>query len=368
MLLLQGGNTGAPGWSMTIDTDTATEADTAAAVANRPVRTKRWWLGFLAGFLVVTLSVDIGLRVLSSQLPEPRRYFSANAQTLVGDMDVLAANNVRSDLAFVGTSQVRRAIDANQVEKELGLEAVHNVALPGAQTPLVERWLLEEVDPRIHPKRVVWGIQSIDFNGGRDRKSIALYNRARATKQGLYGVLDRALEHIPVSEHRTELRDPLALSKSFGSSANRASRKRALGDRAVWDLGYAETTPAQLRRLRAAHERDVREHQLVNFSIGEEEMQAFERTLIELKRRGIGVDVVIMPVPTQYFTFHPNGRADWEQWRSAVTESAGRLGVPIIDMSETVPDSGFRDYEHLLLKPAREFATELNGKLEALER
>lgn len=363
---------------MTIDADPAlaveqtnagadADARTRAPDAAPKVRSKRWWLGFLAGFLVVTLGVDIGLRVLSDQLPVPQRYFSANAQQLVGDMDVLAANGIRSDLAFVGTSQVRRGIDANQAEEELGLDAVHNVALPGAQTPLVERWLLEEVDPRIHPKRVVWGIQSIDFNGGRDRKSIGLYNRARATKQGLYGVLDRALEHIPVSEHRTELRDPVALSKDFGKG-NGAVKKRALGDRAVWDLGYAETTPKQLQRLRAAHEIDIREHQLLDFSIGKEEMQAFERTLVELKRRGIQTDLVIMPVPSQYFTFHPNGRADWEKWRDAVTATAEKLDVPIIDMSESVPDSGFRDYEHLLLKPARAFTTELDRKLEALDR
>jgi hypothetical protein len=358
---------------MTIDaTDLATEADAAttegaAPAPAAPVRTKRWWLTFAVGFLVVALGVDIGLRVVASQLSQPRTYFSANAQTLVGDMDVLQARGVRSDLTFVGTSQMRRGIDANQVEDELGLKAAHNVALPGAQTPVVERWLLEEVVPRIHPKRVIWGIQSIDFNAGRDRKSIALYNRARATKQGLYGVLDRAMEKIATSKHRNELRDPLALSKSVGHPT-RYDQAKPLDDRAVWKLGYAETTPAQLRRLRAAHEKDIREHQLLDFRVGDEEMRAFEHTLSELQRQGIEVDVVIMPVPTKYFTFHPRGRRDWEQWRSQVTASAKKLGVPIVDMSSAVHDDGFRDYEHLLLKPARKFATELDAKLEALDR
>jgi hypothetical protein len=353
---------------VTDDTDApeaAPAADTPPAEAAPAAfrRSKRWWLGFAASFLVVVLGAELGIRLGEDRISQPLHYFSGNAETVVHDMEVLQAAGIKSDIAFVGTSQVRRSVEDDQVERELGVKYAHNVALPGAQTPVVKRWMLEEVVPRIHPKRVVWGTQSIDFNANRARKSIVFYNRARETKQGFYGAADRLLQNSAISDHRVELRDPVRLSQDLTGTPARFDKPRPLGDRASWATGYGKISEAQLRRIRANHRREVRDQQLLDFEIGEEEMRAYEDTLTGLRDQGIEVAVVIMPVPSHYFDLHPGGKADWERWRVAVTAAAERIGVPIFDMSQSIPDEGFRDSEHMLTKPARDFTKQLDTKL-----
>ena len=57
---------------------------------------------------------------------------------------------------------------------------------------------------------------------------------------------------------------------------------------------------------------------------------------------------------------------DFDSWRTAVTAESQRLRVPVIDMSETMPDTSFLDYEHLLTTPATQFTTQLGARLSAL--
>lgn len=349
----------------------APATDTDLDAPPKPRRTrgkgKRAWLQWAAGFLVIVLGAELAVRATASKLPEPLDYFSADSQTVVDDMNVLQAHHVQSDLTFVGTSMVRRDIDANQVEKLIpGVKWAHNVALPGAQAPVVDRWLLQEVIPRIHPKRVVWGMSSLDFNSGRDNKTIDIYNIARATQNGFYGAADRVMENSAISEHRDTLRDPLTLLHAAEGSATKYGKSKPLGDRAVWKLGYKKTTPAQLKKLRAAHLITVRDHQLRHYHTGSVELAAYEHTLRELKAQGIDVVIVFMPVTTGYIGAHPNGAADFDSWKRDAAAVAAALHVPVIDESRAMPDSSFRDYEHLYAAPAHQFTAQLSAKLKAM--
>jgi hypothetical protein len=342
----------------------------APAPAPAPASTKRRRrhpvLMWLAGFLVVFLGAELAVRVVGNQLPEPLRYFSGHAQIFVHDMDTLRDAGVESELTFVGTSMVRRDVDANQLEPLVGMKWVHNLALPGAQTPVVERWLLEEVLPRIHPKRVVWGISSLDFNAGRPDHVIDEYNAARQTKQGFYAELDRMMELSALSEHREALRDPLSVQRVVEGNGRSYKETRKLQDRAVWKLGYPPSTPQQIERGRANHLRTVRDKQLANFRIGTQEMRAYLDTLRELRRQGIDAAVVLMPVTTGYIDAHPHGAADFNAWKAVVTEAARSVGVPVVDLSNAMPDDAFRDYEHLFVGPAHEFTTRIAAELEQL--
>src|SRR5205814_500643 len=132
------------------------------------------------GFLVVVLGSEVAVRAAQHHLPEPRHYFSIPAETYVHSMNTLRAHGIRSDITFVGTSMVERDIDANLVEKLLpDVHWAHNVALPGSQTSVVRRWLLNEVLPRLRARRVVWGISSLDFNSGRPDHPVDQYDAAR---------------------------------------------------------------------------------------------------------------------------------------------------------------------------------------------
>ncbi len=329
-------------------------------------RSRHFVWQWIAGFLVILLGAELGVRALANHLPEPLDYFSGQAQTVVHDMNVLRQHGIRSDLTFIGTSMVRRDIDANKFESVIpDVHWAHNVALPGTQTPVMQRWLLEEVLPRIHPKRVVWGVSSLDFNGGRDQ-AITRYDTARATERGLLGELDRLMGISALSENRTALRDPYQWDRVMSGHAVTYSHPRPLGDRAVWTLGYNRLSAARLARMRATHLAYVKQHQLVNFRVGQAALDAFRSTLATLHRDGIEVAVVVMPVPTGYLAAHPGGAAQYEAWKQLITQTATGESAQVIDDSRAMPDSAFRDYEHLLVAPAREFSLTLAQRLAAM--
>ncbi len=325
---------------------------------------------FVVAMFAVIGVAEAGVRVAESRLPEPLRYFSGQSQSVINDMDVLAANGVTSRVTFVGTSMVRRDVDAARVEKELKWPdtSAHNVALPGSQTTVVQRWLLEEVVPRLKPRVVVWGISTLDFNSGRPDHPIDQYNAARASQQGLFGSLDRGLETSALSEHRDALRDPFELKSAAQGTATKYLQQKSLKARATWRLEYDSKTPEQLKKMKANHLLTVRDKQLKDFQVGDAELQAFRETVAALQRQGINVVIVIMPVPSDYLPLHPKGEAQFVQWQRQITQEAKQLNVSVIDdLVRSMPDSAFRDYEHLWPEPAREvFTPKLTARLKSL--
>lgn len=347
-----------------------------------PVRTAvrpgsvKFMIPFIAAMLAVVIGAELLVRFSQSRLAEPVDYYSKPAQLMVDDMNVLRANRIRSDLVFVGTSMVRRDIDANRLEvngsgrvRLAKVKWANNVALPGAQTPVVERWLLGEVVPRLQPKRVVWGISSLDFNSGRRDHTIDVYDTARATDRSVYGGLDRGMERIAISKYRTQLRDPYALAQALGNPPHQVGTRRPLSERGTWVLGYKKLAPKQLTRMRQTHAAYVRDVQLRNFTIGEAELAAYRDTLTALRRRNIDVAIVIMPVTKGYLGFHPRGATDFLRWKRVVTGIARADRIPVIDLSNAIESEDwrfFRDYEHLAPAAARSFTDLLAGKLRRL--
>lgn len=323
-------------------------------------------VAFLVGFLVVFATAEVGVRMAGGRLPEPREYYSMRAQVLVDEMDALEEAGVRSDLTFVGTSMVGRATVPSVYEEEIdSVEWAHNLALPAGQTPVIRRWLLEEVVPRIDPRVVVWGISSLDFNGGRVEKIIDKYDEARATRSGWLGAADRVLANLGLSRHREELRDPVSLG-SIVSGSSRVKRHGKLAEMGRWDLVYPELPPERLERLRRQHLEMIGRRQLAGFRIGETEMDAFTETLEDLESRGIEVVVVLWPVTTGYVGAHPRGEADFEAWKDAVLRETGEREVAVVDLSSAMPDEDFRDYEHLEVDAAARFSAMLAGELAAM--
>lgn len=219
----------------------------------------------LVGFLVVFASAEVGVRMAGGRLPDPREYYSMRAQVFADEVDVLDEAGVRSDLTFVATSMVGRATVLSVYEGEMdSVEWAHNLALPAGQTPVIRRWLLEEVVPRIDPRVVVWGISSLDFDGGRSEKIIDRYDEARATRPGPMGAADRVLAGLGLSRHREETRGPAAQG-SIVSGSSRVKRRGKLAEMGKWDLGHADLPPERLERLRG-HDLDRRTHRRVGGS------------------------------------------------------------------------------------------------------
>ena len=138
-------------------------------------------LSTLAIALALLLVAEATLHVFGERIGEPQFWYAPDAQQLIEDMDRLEAAGIVSDVVFAGSSMVQFGIRSSIIEARLdSVTAAHNAGLPKGYTTVTRRWLLEEVAPRLQPARVIWGVSSIDFNGGRPTPAIVAYEEARA--------------------------------------------------------------------------------------------------------------------------------------------------------------------------------------------
>ena len=318
----------------------------------------RWVAVFLAGLLAAILVAEVGLWVVESRLPTPLDYYDKRPQDLVHGMNRIEAAGVHSDITFVGTSQVARGALPRVVRKKLGFDWVENVALPGAQTPVVQRWLLEEVVPRLHPKRVVWGVSSIDFNGGRPDPVIDRYDAARATRPGFIADADRMLsDHLALAKYRNELRDPVKVAGALrvGQASKQLEPLKNL-------LGPMHHDSSRHPNLNRGYQY-LTKSQLGDFRVTRRYIEAFQETLRALHKQGIETLVVIMPVPTGFRLAHPEGPAQYERWKATTIKAARATGTKVLDLDNTEPDADFPDFVHLTKSAAKSWSALLADHL-----
>lgn len=316
----------------------------------------------LAATLATLLAAEGVLCVRQDRLEPPLEWYNKRAQRTAAALEALDEAGIRSDLAFIGTSQVVAGIQIPLIEEGLsGVTEAHNLGLPGAQTTIVRRWVLEWIVPHIAPRRVVWGVSSLDFNSNRKNDMIELYNAARATRPGMLGSIDRLLGTISLlSSYRGQLRDPRTwLDLATGPVIPREG---------------VDSVIAFLRPKNDRTERDVtrmkrqliRNKPLRAFAVGEEEVAAFLATLSDLREMGIEVAVVFMPVSTEYVDSHPIGEADFELFRTTVSGALSQAGISLFDYSREYAPSAFSDLTHLLGPQANHFSRRLAEDLETL--
>jgi hypothetical protein len=299
--------------------------------------------------------------VVESRLPVPLDYYDKRPQDLARGMNRLQAAGVHSDITFVGTSQVARGALPRVVRQKLGFDWVENVALPGAQTPVVQRWLLDEVVPRLHPKRVVWGVSSIDFNGGRPDPTIEKYDAARATRPGLIADADRMLaDHLAIAKYRNELRDPVKFAGALrvGQASQALEPLKNL-------LGPMHRDPTRHANFKRGYQY-LTKSQLGNFRVTQPYIDAFQSTLRSLREQGIQALVVIMPVPTGFRLAHPEGPAQYERWKATTIKAARATGTRVLDLDDTEPDTDFPDFVHLTKPAAQSWSALLADHLAAI--
>jgi len=291
-------------------------------------------------FLALAVA-EVTLAVGGDRVGEPQYWYSPTAQALVPEMDRLAEAGVESDMMLAGSSMVQFGLLPSVLEAELGsVTASHNSGVPKGYTTVTERWLLEEVLPRVPATRVVWGLSSIDFNGGRPTPARPEYDSARATAPGFFGALDRRLWAVSrLARYRELLRDPSFLSGVFEAPAPQPPLRELddLMSPGVWPK--LEQTPETLR--------DLRTSLLADFHVGPEHAAAFEYTIRRLQEDGIDVVVVLLPVAEAYVEAHPDAAADYDDFVDWIESEAKRLGVPFFDHGRDIAEERFLDFNHI---------------------
>ena len=314
----------------------------------------------LVTFAVVAIAEGT-IRVLDHRLEEPLQWYHISAQRKDAEMDRLAEAGLTSDLTFIGTSMVAADIVTERFEERLvTIVDAHNLALPAAQATVVKRWVLEAVLPKLHPDRVIWGISTLDFNSNRAELPIETYDRSRATRHGVLGVMDRVLDHLALSHHREKLRD-LSVLEDLGVS----DRERSLTALEDALLGTRRTDENDAKR--ADQLRRIETEVVNDYTTGERELDAFRTTIDTLLHAGVEVVVVFMPISLAYIDAHPRGASDVDVFHEKVTDIAISLGVEVIDMSSLMDERYFADNTHLNREGAELFSTELIMRLVELD-
>jgi hypothetical protein len=321
-----------------------------------------WLLRFGVAAIVVFVGANAVVQVAERRLPNPETYYSPRAQTLVQEMDRLRDHGVRSDLLFAGTSQAARGIVPAVVGAELGMRWTGNVALPGSQATITKRWMLQEVEPRLHPRRVVWGISSIDFNGARPDPGLPHYDAAIATRPGVLGAADKTFSSdVAIARHRSQLRDPYKLLTTLQQGKPRKPPPQPLHNL----LGPIFKAPASAQGQQTELSY-LSQTLLGHFRVTKNYLDAYRDTLEQLRRDGVDVAVVIMPVSSQFRASQPDGDAQYEAWKQLAMKTGKAAGAHIIDLDRSMPDAGFSDYVHLTPDSARSWSAILAGKLAAI--
>lgn len=324
----------------------------------------------LAACAVILLVLAEGCaRAASPYLREPMRFGDQATQVKVAQMDQLGP--ACTDVVLAGNSMGRDAFDPLAFRAAMPSQArAYNASLDAASPALLRRWLDDQVVPRLQPTTVVLTIASLDLNarGAATQSALAAYDEAPATQAGPVGVVQAwFVEHSALIRHRRELRDPDALATAVeqwraGTPAERASPAGIPGV-----LG-AEGQGLSRRPLRyrgdAGTKAFTRQQLLAGYTIDTAQLDAAGATIDDLRRRGIQVAVVVLPVTEDYLDLHPRGRADHDDFLRAVREVTTRSGVPLVDLHDQAPGPEiFADTHHLNASGASWFSTTLADAL-----
>jgi hypothetical protein len=323
-------------------------------------------LGVVVAVLVVA---EVGTRALSPYLPEPTLYTDDTTTVKVAQMDELDC----VDVVFAGNSMTRDGLDPEVfAEAGAGDPAVYNAALDAATPALLNRWVLDEVDPRINPEAVVLGLSSFDLNDEASIGQTALdaYDAAPLTRNDLSGRLQKPfLRTFDLFAYRNDLRDPEALWDGVSRWRDGEQEPR-LGPEGIEGLLGPDGQGLSRRDLQytpsPVTDRFVTTELLNDFRLGGAQTEATRELLAGLDDRGVDTTVVVLPVTEDYVDRHPGGEAQFEEFLELSRQLADDTGATFIDLHDLAPDdSWFADTHHLNATGSEGLSRELAERLGA---
>jgi len=282
-------------------------------------------------------------------------------------MHVLARRG-GADVAFVGSSMVNAAADPVAITRALaGRRPAFNAALNGAGLEAMDFWTLHVVVPLLHPRVVVIGVSSREFNDlasepARFATTMFKSSAARSLsgtasmKERLY---DWAGKVSALVRYREVLRDPL------GASGGRA--RKAL---AVSPLGVLASLRVFLRGTYAIPDsfRGRVVHQtIVPFAIRGRQVAVLSHLVRTLAADHIVPVIVKMPMSHDVIALHEHGAVDFAAYESALGRFvAAHPAARFIDMAaEFSSTDEFHDPFHLNSRGRHRFSTIIAQQLKA---
>jgi len=287
---------------------------------------------FVIGLALVLLLLEFAARGVESSGADALRWYDASTQLRVEQM--AASDDV--EVVFAGTSMAWQGLvpavwTANDTEGR----GAFNVGMAGGVPEVMEPWLLDVVQPELHPDLVVWGLSSLDFSISYGADNVARYRDALETREGALAEIERiAARYSALVRYRNVLRDPSEWGETRGF------------DEATSILGVDGERRDFVVDASAERRRQV-EARLANFTLDPTDIEAIHRTVVQLRDAGTDVVFVQMPIPERYVELHPGGPDDVAATRQAIVRLGEVLDVEVIDATSGFADLDFVDFTHL---------------------
>jgi hypothetical protein len=327
-------------------------------------RSHRWRIAAVVA-LVVLLSGELAVRAAEPYFDAPEVWADQATAVKIAQLDDIDC----ADVVFVGSSMARDAFvpevfsDADPAHR-----ASYNAALDAASPQLLEHWVLDQVAPRANPGAVVIGVASFELNRGSTITVAAeeAYQRSAYSGTGFANRLEGWFtRQLALVRNRATLRDPSALASAWQRwrDGARADRPSSAGIPGV----LAEDGHGLSRRERhyspsADAQAFVEEQLLGDYAISTEQTDALERLIRSLRRDGVEVALVELPVTDDYLALHPRGADDDRDFQRAIRDLADRTGAVVVPRVD-VPDEAFADTHHLNGEGADQLSAALPGLL-----
>ncbi len=264
-----------------------------------------------------------------------------------------------TDVVFVGNSMARDGLDPASWQGRDGRRA-YNSSLDAAGVDQVSAWLEDQVVPALDPEVVVWAIasQDLDPTAPAGRAAGEAYLSSPGGRRDFAGRVQRAMgDHLTLIRHRKALSDPRDLVTGVRDLLGGRQATRPAVDGLAGVIG----PQGQGLSRRELHYQPgdpvttsfVRRQLLGEGRPSPRSVQAVVATVKSLRAGGRQVVLVTMPVTDEFVDLHPQGTADWDDYRAAMQEISVTTGAPWLDLddlqalSSLEEGSVFADTHHL---------------------
>jgi hypothetical protein len=330
-------------------------------------RTRRWPIA-VAVAAVILLVLELGARALAPYLPEPKLWGDDATTVKVAQMDARAS--ACTDLVLAGNSMGRDAFDPQTfAAADPAHRSAYNASLDAASPELLERWVTEEVVPRLHPRTVVLTLASLDVNDHSlaGQSAVRAYDDAVLSRPGVLGKVEAtAAQKSALVRYRADLRQPGEVWDAIGRARDGTQADRLSADGIAGVLG-ADGQGLSRRTLHYSGSSVTKAFltgQLLNdYAVGDAQLAAEGRLIDTLRNEGIAVALVLPPVTDDYRNLHPGGPAEVDRFVATARGLADQHHAAFVDLTRTAPVEQFADTHHLNGAGADAFSRALPDRL-----
>ncbi len=273
----------------------------------------------------------------------------------------------------LGSSRTRMGLDSEKLSSMYGDSGpvVFNFGILGAG-PLVNRIMLERLlADGIRPQLLlveVMALQLSDRKGGPIEENGIIstrftYDEARRIHPRLHSVwrLDGFWSTgrlLPVYRHQSQLRELVQLDVPMpgqpGSDYARGMFPHG------WQPHYVEQTPEE-RAEKTKFALGQYEDAAIDFRLDPYGVEATRDLLAICRRERLPTMLLLMPEGTPFRQLYPESA--WRDIEGCLNQLRKEFDTPIIDARTWVPDEGFWDSHHLVLKGAGTFSERLEREV-----